>query len=378
MTAKQSHIRILKTGKFQPVKGAEVEFSEAMLKEIAESYDPKKHQAPIVIGHPKIDDPAFGWIKGVSFADGFLVAEPDQVDPQFADLVNGGKFKHVSASLYAPGAANNPTPGKWQLRHVGFLGAAPPAVKGLGAVSFADDEADTVTLEFAEEQFASGWDLQRIAGMFRRFKNWMIDKEGQEAADSVLPEWEIEGLASSGARKDAAAMQANSFSEAPPVTAEPDPKLAQQAVDLAEREATLAAEREQLAAERSKIAEQQKALRDTAITDFADQQLQQGRITPAQRPMVVTLLQQLDGDQTVSLGEGDAAETIPAADAFRRFIETIPKQIDLSERGAPGDSIDLADGEAVGRAAKQLVEAEATKGNTISATEAVRRVTEGA
>lgn len=123
-------INIFKTGTHTSMGGAELNFSEADLQAVATSYDPKLHEAPIVVGHPKSDDPAFGWVKGVTFEDGNLYAEPHQVDEAFAEMVADGKFKKVSAAFYAPGSANNPTPGSYHLRHVGFLGAQPPAVKG--------------------------------------------------------------------------------------------------------------------------------------------------------------------------------------------------------------------------------------------------------
>ncbi|MBS4046179.1 MAG: hypothetical protein KG075_07545 [Alphaproteobacteria bacterium] len=370
MSDKKKPIRILRTGTFTSVAGASVEFTEAMLQEIAASYDPAKHQAPIVIGHPKLDAPAFGWIKGVSLADGFLEADPDQVDPAFAELVNAGKFKHVSASFYTPTAANNPTPGKWSLRHLGFLGAQPPAVKGLGAVSFGEDDADTVAFDFAEDKFADGWDLSRIAGAFRRFKNWIIDKEGQDAAEKIFPEWEIEGMANSAARKEAAAIADGSFSEPQPQPEpQPNPPVKTPAeIELADREATLNARQAELDARDRKV-------REAANAEFADGLIGLGRLTPAQKPMVLTILQELDGGNEVSFGEGDAAVKLPSTDAFKKFLESLPKAIDLGERAALTEtSVDLSDPEAVGQAALQLIDAEAAKGVHITAVQAVARI----
>ncbi len=51
-------------------------------------------------------------------------------------MVKAGRFKSRSASFYHPDNPNNPKPGVYYLRHVGFLGAQPPAVKGLKAVEF--------------------------------------------------------------------------------------------------------------------------------------------------------------------------------------------------------------------------------------------------
>jgi len=145
-------INIFKPGKHTAMSGEEIEFSAADVQAIAQSYNPDHHKAPFVVGHPKTDDPAYGWAASLRFADGFLQAVPKQVADEFADAVNAGRYKYVSASLYPPGHAANPSADTYYLRHVGFLGGQPPAVKGLGEARFADDEADAdlITIQFAQ------------------------------------------------------------------------------------------------------------------------------------------------------------------------------------------------------------------------------------
>ena len=53
------------------MSGATIEFSEQDLQDIADSYDPKVHEAPLVVGHPKDKGPAY-W-SGPSFVDAFRV-----------------------------------------------------------------------------------------------------------------------------------------------------------------------------------------------------------------------------------------------------------------------------------------------------------------
>jgi hypothetical protein len=122
-------------------------FTEDIIQKIVNSYNVSVHEAPIVIGHPKIDDPAYGWVSSLATNDfGEIEAEIDQVEPAFAELVNAGRFKKVSASFYNPDSEINPVKGTYYLRHVGFLGATPPAIKGLGNVSFNETE-DLIQLE---------------------------------------------------------------------------------------------------------------------------------------------------------------------------------------------------------------------------------------
>jgi hypothetical protein len=142
-------IKLFKPGTFTSVEGTVVSFGVPELEAIAAAYDPEADQAPIVIGHPKLEDPAYGWVKGLRVEGGTLVADPEQVEPSFAELVNAGRFKKVSAQFYPPKHPVNPKPGEWYLKHVGFLGAAAPGVKGLGKVSFGEgaDAAPCFTIE---------------------------------------------------------------------------------------------------------------------------------------------------------------------------------------------------------------------------------------
>lgn len=138
-------IEIFRAGTHIGMSGVPMTFSAAMLKECAASYDPAHHEAPVVVGHPKTDAPAYGWISGLQVRGDRLVADVRDVDPAFAELVRQRRYSKVSSSFWAPRSPGNPTPGKLALRHVGFLGANPPAVKGLKVVAFADDEPWTLT-----------------------------------------------------------------------------------------------------------------------------------------------------------------------------------------------------------------------------------------
>ncbi|TAX64400.1 hypothetical protein ELI03_34660 [Rhizobium leguminosarum] len=118
------------------------------MRDIAAAYDPKSHEAPIVIGHPKQDTPAYGWIEKIIAKEDGLHAVPRQVNPEFAEIVKQGSYKKVSAAFYPPDAPSNPKPGTAYLRHIGFLGAAPPSVKGLKEIQFSED----AMIFFAEEE----------------------------------------------------------------------------------------------------------------------------------------------------------------------------------------------------------------------------------
>jgi hypothetical protein len=143
-------IHLMPVGRHTAMAGQSIDFSEADLQASAAAYNPALHEAPLVIGHPTHDAPAYGWVQSLVFGADGLTAIPHQINPDFAELHKAGAFKKVSASFYHPDSKSNPVPGVYYLRHVGFLGAQPPAIKGLKAVEFADTDTDCITLEFSE------------------------------------------------------------------------------------------------------------------------------------------------------------------------------------------------------------------------------------
>lgn len=108
------------------------EASLETIKALVESYDPEHHEAPVVLGHPEHDAPAWGWVKELSESDGNLYAKLD-VSSELEQLISDGKYKKRSVSFYN---SNPPV-----FRHLGFLGANTPKVKGLEPISLDDGNA---------------------------------------------------------------------------------------------------------------------------------------------------------------------------------------------------------------------------------------------
>jgi len=142
---------------FQAGKYPQGEFGDAQLNEIVSTYNPKElHEAPQTIGH--VSDykdskaPSAGWISSLKKVGNKLIAVGDFTE-KLVSAVKSGEFKKRSIGLYAPTDESNPTPGKWHLHHVAWLGAQPPQVKGLADVAFAqfsEDREEIVDMEFAD------------------------------------------------------------------------------------------------------------------------------------------------------------------------------------------------------------------------------------
>ena len=126
--------------------GAKGRFTQADLDRIVANYNPDFHEAPAVVGHPEDNSPAFGWTRSLMRDGDVLKARFAQVDPDFEEAVKAGHYKKRSAAFYldSDGSITN-------LRHVGFLGGAPPAVKGMADLKFDDNGRTFTTVDFGEE-----------------------------------------------------------------------------------------------------------------------------------------------------------------------------------------------------------------------------------
>ena len=306
-------LHIFAAGTHTDQNGNKVTLTEADVAASAAAYDPAKHEAPLVVGHPRTDDPAYGWVSS-AFAEGKdLFADPIQVDPAFAEIVDKGRYKKISSSFYAPKSPANPVPGIWYLKHVGFLGAQPPAVKGLRSVAAFADGAEGV-VEFAD------WAATSNSSLWRRLRDWLIGEKGLVIADEVLPAYEIDFLRDQAQQADPAPSPA--FAEPPQestVTKEEADRLRAENLRL-QQEATA----------------RQRNERHAANVAFAEQHT--GKFKPVHKDAVVAFLDFAESPgadgQTVSFGEGDGRK--PLAEAFRAFLADCAPVVNFSEQASKG------------------------------------------
>ena len=299
---------------------------------MASGYNPALHEAPIVVGHPTTDAPAYGWVARFVADEAGLHAAPAQLDPAFAEAVRAGRYKKVSISLYRPGAPNNPTPGHWYPKHVGFLGGAAPAVKGLRCVALADDDqALRVSLDLADSATVSPFVFGRIADALRSVREWMIQRDDLDTANSLLPDHTIEAI-----RSEAARLQQTATS-GPEPTDMSDPSMSTQTptqTELTAREAALKTREEALNAQLAAAEQQAAATEQQAAAEYAEQLVAAGKILPRHATTVVDLLAALPRDSVVSYSE-DApgpASQIPARQVLQKIFDELAPSVDYSER----------------------------------------------
>lgn len=311
-------LHIFKAGTHTAMSGATLAFTEADLTAMVNVYDPAVYQAPIVIGHPSTNDPAYGWVRALSTDAGQLYAEPEQVDPDFAELVNAGRYKKISISVYQPDSPSNPMPGNYYLRHVGFLGAQAPAIKGLKPASFAATDAGVI--EFSD------WGMDSSASLWRKLREWLLTKFGQEDADQVVPDWQIETIREA-ARQDVDPSPATSYQE----QAGGNPSQEANTV-TPEQKAALEAENTALKARLAEVEacaqQQQMQQRRSEFGEFIGDLVRAGRVLPADQTALTGLLCYAAGDASdaVDFGEGtDPAEWL------KGFLTRLPVQVDYGE-----------------------------------------------
>ncbi len=138
-------IDIARVGNWTDASGKEVKLSAEKLKNIAASYKPEEREAPLVFGHPTTNGPAYGWVEKLKVEGNHLWAKLKQVPDEVKEVIANGHYKHKSMSLYKDKEG-------WGLRHVGLLGATPPAIAGLKALGFAQGEEEYLTINFSEQE----------------------------------------------------------------------------------------------------------------------------------------------------------------------------------------------------------------------------------
>lgn len=356
-------IEIFRTGEHTDAAGNRRAWTEADLDAIVAGYDPAQHEAPLVVGHPKDNSPAFGYVEALKREGGTLLMKPRQVPDEFTELVRKGTYKKRSISLYPD----------LTLRHVGFLGGMPPAVKGLKDIAFqADDEA--LTYEFGDYRISS------VGRILQRFRDFLIDRFDLDTADRVVAPWEIEGLMAPAAEESQPAPPLFSEKEVQDMdkVKELQDQLAAKDAELreyAERVDALTAKNDEL---ETRLKQMAKDSLDREFAAFCDSL--PTRITPAQRPAVIAHMHTLAGLEPVDFAEGDGRTVKKTPlEIYQESLKNLPEVVSFAERAARERAAGREDDspQALARKAREYVEEMAAKGIHVTCSEAVAQIRQG-
>jgi len=359
-------IHAFSAGTHTTAAGHQVTISADDLQASAQAYNPELHEAPIVIGHPTGSSPAYGWIQSFTVSANDFIAQPAQVNPDFAELNNSGAFKKRSMSFYHPDNNQNPVPGIWYPRHLGFLGAQPPAVKGLRDFNFEEDAGDTVTIEFGE------WTDRVEAGMWRNMREWILAKFGKDDADAAVPAWDVDLLQEEAAQpsKENAATSPESFSENTTTTNKEGKDMPEENkdTDFAEREDGLNQR------EANILAREQEAHR-TSCADFVETLIDDGKVLAVHKSNLIEFMAGLEHVETIDFAEGDETVKQSPLAFIQSYFEAQPKIVSFGEYHSETPTpVDMQNASAIAQAATEFQESEKVAGRDVSITAAVNHV----
>ncbi|AXV65269.1 hypothetical protein D0907_08300 [Pseudoalteromonas lipolytica] len=366
---------VFKAGTQTDSKGKTQTFSNADLNSVVANFTPKT--APLVIGHPKMDSPAWGWASELKAEDGVLYAKADEVSSEFAQAVEDKRYPNRSVRL-------EKVENGYKLAHIGYLGGKPPAVEGLAWQFNQDENVDTLTFEFSAGDMDSislrtSNTLTRLMGNLR---NFITDRFGSEAADKVVPEYESEWLKEETIIAEHERSKSNAeFSKGGAIDTEINsdatpPTHEDNAMDEEEKKAL----QDQLDAANAKNQQLEYNQRVTAAKTFINDEVNSGnapRLTNTEG--VAEFMASLDdGDTTFEFAAADGEnQALKPADWFKGFLKGLPEQTGLTSEFNKDDtdgedSNDTA--ETLAAKALEYQQSQSDKGVTISISSALDHI----
>lgn len=290
-------IPIFQAGTHTAMSGDKRAFSDTDLAATATAYDPALFDAPAVIGHPVHNGPAWGWVESLVTKGGTLWAKLRDLDANFVEMVRTKRFKKVSASFYLPDSPANPKPGVFYLRHIGFLGAAAPALKNLPVVNLSESDG---ALIYEEQMY------------YHPAANLMQSGQTQ-------PLNHTENNPMSGNQDDLEKIKA---------------QMAALEAENAQLKAQTSEFQEQASAAQTALLERERAATHESHVAFCDKLVSEGRLLPVTQAVAVAALDLIaQQEKPLEFSEGGNAAQL-TVDKFKAALSSLPKVVDFGERAA--------------------------------------------
>lgn len=262
-----------------------------MVRSIADRYvQQREHEAPVVIGHPRDNAPAYGWVESLRYQGGKLFATLKDVTEEFMEWWRKGMYKKRSISLYPD----------MTLRHVGWLGAMPPAIKGLEDYQFAEGGIILEFEEVAEEEPNAQMDEQQyqsLTDLLNAILEVVKKLQGPEGEEQT----------GSGEQTPGGGAEGGAFSE---------------------ESAT------ELAGLRAEVARLRSENELYQFNEFLDSAEMRQRIVPAMRPAVLDNLKLMASVGTFEFSDG----TESALERYKAQLKTYPVLVEFGELAINGNA----------------------------------------
>ncbi len=323
-------IPFIRTGKFTDKNGTPVEITSGSLDKIissTRSYPYQNGEFPVVIGHPKEDSPAWGWINSNSLIKEKNVlsalADENSFAAEFREWLGKKLYKTVSVSLRPD----------WSIKHIGFLGAQPPAVTGLPAVEFASSDSDII-IELSESELPQK-QLGILSSIFTSLKNYFIEKEGEEKAEELIPSSSLDEMSAPSETKPEDKADEPSQEETPADDVEDERPQDETAPAKKKKEKNFSekfiALQEELKAARDEAKKLKRDNRRKEHLAFCESMDAVTKIKPAERETVLGLMELLDSSPVMEFAEGDETVSVNPLEAFKKIITNQKSVVELSE-----------------------------------------------
>ncbi|WP_198086641.1 hypothetical protein [Variovorax sp. E3] len=383
MTGLAGWVEVFKAGDHIDSKGRQISFSQADLDEMIANHE--LGAAPAVLGHPKKHEtveektgaPAYAWTQAYKREGDVLFAQFADINPAFEAGVKSKAYRNRSLSVF-----KDPQHG-WRVRHVGWLGAEPPAIEGLAPVEFAGNASES--FEFSAPGYSLVWGLESVAKLLRGLRDRAIEKDGLEEADRVLPQWQIDSAMEAAARARTEFQEADdtgrlfSQSDNPGGSMSITPEQLEAAVAKARKEEADKAKADFASKDAELI-----LLKGQRQTERIGAQIKgwkaEGKVLPAEEHGLAEFMANLEdagAEFTFSASDGKEAKKTPSQ-FFAEFMAARAPVVKLGKSGKtddPGPGVDKTNARAIAAAAAEFQASEEKAGREISIEAAVERVT---
>jgi hypothetical protein len=339
--------KVFTAGKHTDSAGNVKQWTTADLDLMASSFNPNFHEPPVTIGHPSDNAPAFGWVAGIKRVGNDLYLSYRDVAPQFKEWVAQGLYKKKSIAVYPNGS----------LRHIGYLGAMPPAIKGLPDFQFKADQ------EFVAFDCSPSEPLTLLEKLKLFIENLTTNVSAPDEASNVptttkeedMTKEEVQAIVNDSVKE---------FSELLKTTTETLKGLSTQFGEL-------------------KTAQDSAALAGLkkGFAEFLETPEMQKRIPEGGRESTINQLVALSAAPAVEFGEGDAKKSISAVESYKQQLKTLPEVVAFGELATKANASDTTvnglTAEVLSQKAVEFQESEAKSGRTVSMTSAVAHIKAG-
>lgn len=299
-------------------------WTRADLANIVRMYDQRQSDAPICLGHPVTNSPAYGWVRKLYMIGDILWASIESnADNKIVGWIQKGYYRDVSISVWDDGT----------LEHIGFLGGARPAVDGLPDAVLPED-IDTQYARYGGTPVtvaahSSGKKpihfLYTVKRSFAMDQAWLDELAAwRTATDDRLTAIEgrldkIEG--GSGAGADTAAAGADKAPETPAGhNAGTDPTIL---------------------ALTARVAESEKKAALAEFSSFLDSPEMQRKVSPAMRPGLMTGFENMA--KTLDFSNGLPAGIASYRDSLKQLPDSVPAVSQEYARGGAGENLNEVD-----------------------------------